>query len=381
MKVKFLLFAALALRVSHNLIGADATEASGRPTHPIIPAAGQRMKGDFNGDGKEDIAIAYGYGSGHTALRILLSSDSAFSDPALWYENKGGWESSRSQWTAGDFNADGKSDVAALYDYGKGTCKLFVFLSSGSAFAAGKVWWASASGSFDAQRSKVVTGDFDGDRKADVAIAYDYGANHTALWVFLSTGANFSDSTLWYENNGGWDAARSQWTSGDFDGDGKTDLCTLYNFGGGTSKLFVFLSSGSSFPAGETWWSSSARSFDATRSKLMAGDLNGDKRHDIAIAYDYGGSHSALWTFLSSGTKFSVSLLWWDNPTGWESARTRWVTGDFNGDGKADVSALYDHASKSTALWLFPSTGKSIPGCSVWWPGVPGFDWAKCTLF
>jgi hypothetical protein len=348
------------------------------PPPAFVASAGSRMKGDFNGDGKEDVVVAYDYGPGHAALFAFISSGSGFAGGARWWEAGSGWEATRSQWVAGDFNGDGKSDVACLYNYGGSTCTLWVFLSTGSSFANGVRWWNAASG-WEAARSKIVAGDFNADGKSDIAIAYDYGSTHTSLFTFLSSGSSFS-STRWWDAASGWEAPRSKWVAGDFNGDGKCDVAALYNYGNSDTALFMFGSNGSSF-TGVQWWRSGAGNWDWTRSTPVSGNFNGDTRADVAIAYDYGSGHTALFTLLSSGAAFS-GVRWWDAPSGWEAPRTQWVAGDFNGDGKCDISALYNYGNSDSAFFIFPSTGSSFPGGTQWWrSGAGNWEWTRSTAF
>ncbi|MBD0417621.1 esterase, partial [Streptomyces sp. TRM S81-3] len=66
---------------------------------------------------------------------------------------------------------------------------LWTLTSTGTGFGAPvKVWDSLGSTSWDWSRSKVVSGDFDGDGRGDVGVLYDYGtqadgANRTALWT------------------------------------------------------------------------------------------------------------------------------------------------------------------------------------------------------
>ncbi|MER5778284.1 transglycosylase family protein, partial [Streptomyces sp. NPDC002039] len=229
------------------------------------------------------------------------------------------------------------------------------------------------------------TGDFNGDGKDDIAILYGNGqqadgSNQTALWTLLSKGTTgFADPVKTWDNlasgTGSWDWNRSKVTTGDFNGDGRTDIGVLYNNGqqaGGVnqSTLWTFTSTGAGFaPPVKAWQSSESWNWD--RSKLTAGDFNGDGKSDIGVLYNVGeqrdGSHqTALWTFTSTGAGFGGPQLKWDNDdrtTGsWNWDRSKLTAGDFDGDGKSDIGVLYNvgeqrDGSHQTALWTFTSTG------------------------
>ncbi|KMS70450.1 esterase, partial [Streptomyces leeuwenhoekii] len=231
-----------------------------------------------------------------------------------------------------DFNGDGKGDIGVLYDYGQeadGTFHsgLWTYLSNGSGFNQPvKVWdnVSSNSGSWNWDRSKVTTGDFNGDGKDDVGILYNNGqnadgANVTALWTLTSTGTGFTNPTKKWDNIstsfGSWNWNRSKATTGDFNGDGKDDVGILYNNGqnadgANVTALWTLTSTGTGFTNPTKKWDNISTSFGSwnwDRSKMVSGDFSGDGKTDVGVLYDNGqntdGSFkSALWTFTSTGT-------------------------------------------------------------------------------
>ncbi|HWO25105.1 MAG TPA: M57 family metalloprotease [Kofleriaceae bacterium] len=60
------------------------------------------------------------------------------------------------------------------------------------------------------------------------------------------------------------------------------------------------------------------------------------------------------------------------------------VSGDFNGDGKVDLLALYDYGSAAAGLWVFPGTTGTTNGASapyrVWYTGPGNFDVNRAKL-
>ncbi|MFK0121645.1 FG-GAP-like repeat-containing protein, partial [Streptomyces sp. NPDC090994] len=90
--------------------------------------------------------------------------------------------------------------VAVFYDGGtatdgKAVSSLYTFTSDGTEFQAPQKVWTST-GSFDWNRSQLASGDYNGDGKHDVAVYYDKettadGRKVDALFSFLSTGTGF----------------------------------------------------------------------------------------------------------------------------------------------------------------------------------------------
>ncbi|MFF8876765.1 trypsin-like serine protease, partial [Streptomyces flaveolus] len=198
--------------------------------------------------------------------------------------------------------------------------------------------------------------DFDGDGRGDVGVLYDNGqqsdgANRTALWTFASTGSGFGGPVRKWDSTGSisWDWSRSKVVSGDFDGDGRADVGVLYDNGrqsNGVNRtsLWTFTSTGSGLGKPVKVWDNVADggpSWDWGRSKVVSGDFNGDGRGDVGVLYDNGqqsdgANRTALWTFTSTGSGFGGPVRKWDS-TGsisWDWSRSKLVSGDFDGDGR-----------------------------------------------
>ena len=103
---------------------------------------GRFAAGDFNGDGKDDVAMMYDYGSNRATIYALISQGSSFSNQA-WYSWSAGTFNANAvtgRFTAGDFNVDGKEDVLSCYLYSYGDIKPFIQYSTGSGFANIQEW-------------------------------------------------------------------------------------------------------------------------------------------------------------------------------------------------------------------------------------------------
>jgi hypothetical protein len=96
--------------------------------------------------------------------------------------------------------------------------------------------------------------------------------------------------------------------------------------------------------------------FHETYMTPLAGDFNGDGYDDVAIwNVDRTTGVTKLWTLTSNGNGGVVRLIpsEWSGPKGtWLASRSKFVTGDFNGDGRDDLGAMYGDSSTGVVrLW------------------------------
>jgi hypothetical protein len=156
--------------------------------------------GDFNLDGKADVALCNA-----TGLTVLLGNgDGSLKAPSSIAV--GG------SLAMGDFNADGKADLAVVTSTG-----ISILIGNGDGTFQNAVNYPSNAGS-------PTIGDFNGDGKADIAITGPSGVS-----ILLGNGDGTFQAQVVYASGGGSAAV------GDFNADGKADL--LMNVSGGVGVL------------------------------------------------------------------------------------------------------------------------------------------------
>ncbi|MGE0247732.1 MAG: FG-GAP repeat domain-containing protein, partial [Thermoleophilia bacterium] len=199
---------------------------------------------DFDGDGRSDVAAFYDYGGG--SLGIFVHRGAASLDPVarrIQLTGAGQWELDRTRLVAGDFDGDGRSDVAAFYDYGGGNLGIFVHRGTAAGLdpVARRIQLTGA-GQWELDRTRLVAGDFDGDGRSDVAAFYDYGGGNLGIFVHRGTAAGLDPVArrIQLTGAGQWESDRARLTAGDFDGDGRTDVAAFYDYGGANLGIFVF---------------------------------------------------------------------------------------------------------------------------------------------
>lgn len=294
--------------------------------------AQQWVSGDFDGDGKSDLAKVFNDG-GNASIDVHPARGGTFA-MGRWANRQGGfWDAQK--WLAGDFNGDGKTDLVNVFNCGNATTCIDMHLSNGSSFGIQR--WASGQGGFWSAQQWVV-GDFNGDGKADLAKVFNDGGS-ASIDVHLSTGSSFG-MARWATRQGGfWDAQK--WLAGDFNGDGKADLANAFN-DGGSATIDMHLSSGSSF--GIARWATQQGGFwDAQ--KWAVGDFNGDGLADLAKVLNDGGS-ATIDVHYSMGNSFDLTRQ--ETRAGGFWNTQKWLVGDFNGDRKADfANAFLDNGQAS----------------------------------
>ena len=229
----------------------------------------------------------------------------------------------------GDFNGDQIDDLAILYSegYGEGDMQtILVNFSSGTGFTGNRQWFGHPIEWFTYNCVPFsVSGDFNDDGLQDIAMLYDYPAAQDdpnpdqKIFVWLSTGSSFADYTAWYVTNQETiDFERIKHAlSGDFTGDGVDDLCFMYDESTDSQKMLVLPSDGSRFTSAQTWFDLPVIHFSYDYVPYAAsGKFDGDNFADVALLYDYPGDDpetpQKIFVLPSAGTGFPHMRQWFE---------------------------------------------------------------------
>lgn len=289
------------------------------------PYAGPIAAGDFNNSGH--LGLAVGEFQNEAAVILLGNGDGTFVPSSATFANALGTPISAV--AAADFNADGNIDLAivnqisgqspVVLGYGKGAFNaagdlfiagfptgvavgdfnadgnLDVIVVDGGSTALGGSGVALSLGNGDGtfvqaigspislgkNLSAIVTGDFNGDGKLDLAVT-DSGGDAVMILLGSGDGKFGTPTTIRVGNQP--DAI----VAGDFNRDGKLDLAVT-NYADGTITLLLGNGDGTFTPA-----SNSPYAVGRGPYQIVAADFNGDGKLDLAVANLTDGTVSIL---------------------------------------------------------------------------------------
>lgn len=298
------------------------------------------VTGDFDGDGKSDLALVGGQGwSTVPVARSTGTGAFAVSNPAVPWGGQ-----SFAQWAqapgakvfVGDFDGDGRDDLALAQAQGWGSIPIAYGEANGQWSIAnhavpGWAEWAAA------PNAQVLAADFDGDGRTDLAIQGPGGWG--SLPVAYARGrAGFEVHNPPVPGFAGWASlANVQALAGDFDGDGKADVLLTGNGGWGTVPI-AFSRGRGAWSVTNGWARDFAQWSAAPNATRLVADFTGDGKSDVVLQGPAGWG--SIPTAQFDGPDFTVSnvgtgplpFALWAN-----QAAVRTLTADFDGDGRADV--------------------------------------------
>ncbi len=231
--------------------------------------------GDFNGDGKPDLGILSSPSSTGLISVLLGNGDGTFQPKIDNLAN-----ATPVSIAIGDFNSDGKPDLAVAYNI---DTNVSVLLGNGDGTFQPKVDYPTSTAS-----NSVRIGDFNGDGKLDLVT----NDTSTAVAVLLGNGDGTFQPKVDYPTS--WPA--EFFVVGDFNGDGRSDIA-FTNGGVGTISLMFGNGDGSFQPDVNLLGS-------VNHYPIAIGDFNGDGVQDIT-----GGGYNEFVLFGKQTANYSANAI------------------------------------------------------------------------
>ncbi|MCU0322780.1 MAG: FG-GAP-like repeat-containing protein, partial [Chitinophagaceae bacterium] len=224
--------------------------------------------GDVDGDGKLDVAVANSNAASVSVLRNTSTSSTISFSTAVNMAT-GSFPVSVA---IGDIDGDTKADIITANQFGENISVLRNTSTTGNISFAAKVDYSSSTGPFS-----VAIADVDGDDKNDIVVAV---LNNSRISIFRNTSTS---GTINLANRVNFTTGGSiaSVAVGDFDGDGKPDIATA-NSGSTANSISILRNTSTATTI------SFATKVDVSTgtgpSSVAVGDFNSDARLDIVTA-------------------------------------------------------------------------------------------------
>jgi VCBS repeat protein/centrosomal CEP192-like protein/ASPM-SPD-2-Hydin domain-containing protein len=312
-----------------------------------LAASNQIVAADFNKDGHLDVAVSEINGS--NVVVILGAGNGTFQAPRTIALPAQGWGVA-----VGDFNGDGVPDLVATTPSNGGVS---VFLGKGDGNftpvnnpATGTLPTTNADVPGGGAQP-IAVGDFNKDGKLDILAGLSGVSSAACVAVLLGNG----DGTFQPELLFGVADTPQSLAVGDFNGDGRLDwmASTGQINSANTGSVTVGLGRGDgTFLAAEAYASNISPGFAAIA------DFNKDGKLDV-VAPNQGASFYSVFLGNGDGTlqpAVNVAIP--------GILSTTAVAGDFNGDGNQDF-VEYNNLGCPTLAWFFPGKGDGTFGAGI----------------
>ncbi|HLX84725.1 MAG TPA: FG-GAP-like repeat-containing protein [Terriglobales bacterium] len=296
--------------------------------------------GDLNGDGKPDLAFDSNDTTGG-GISILLNTGSGTFGSAAYYPVAISGVFAGAGIAIGDVNGDKKPDVV-VGSAGGATAIVYLNQGSGTFKVGGTVGSVALYAT-----NNLVLADINNDKKLDIVVPDGFGD----VYTFYGTGKGTFTTGQVYPLQSCNDCSNFLVVLGDFNGDGALDLLDTDGFFTNTVSLGRgdgTFQTAQSFPF----------ALEVQYQNIAVADFNGDGIPDVAAQGPTSGSLAVV-LGAQHGTLTAKQLI--------TSVCTNTFTygiaaGDVNGDGKADLVAVFgggsDSCNHEVAVLLGLGTGK-----------------------
>ena len=305
---------------------------------------------DLDGDRRDDLLV---YDTGNW-IQLISNGDGTFTRAATGNMT---WQTDLDACAVGDFDGDGHADIACMFD-DNGAVRLFT-----KRVLAPGIWATSQIELLDGRSGAtfvgrhIAAGDFNGDGRADLVVA----TLEVGGWT-LSMGISNGDGTFAWQlaQTTGWRNVVgdvNELVTADFNGDGRADVMFASAVPGASDVVSIGLSiSDRGYVDGPDLTGNNATRFALKPAftapgleNVSTGDFDGDGKADLLV------STTQSWVRGHGDGQF-------DTPTGVSTvSKCQPLVADLDGDGRSDILCVVDDLSvPQYTLTDLPSPSSSV---------------------
>jgi hypothetical protein len=280
--------------------------------------------GDFNGDGKPDLAVANK--TDNTVSVFLNTTPTGTSTVSFAAPQTFAVGNAPVSVATADLNGDGKPDLVVANMNG---ASVSVLVNTTPAGAGTVSLAAQQTFSVGSSPDDVIAADFNGDGQPDLAVAVN-----EVPTILLNTTVSGS-ATVTFAAPQTFAGNAFYLAAADFNGDGKPDLAGAAGYNTSPSVWLNTTPTGSS-----TLTFTNPQTFAAGQSPISvaAGDFNGDGRPELAVSNSADNSVSVLLNVMATGA--SAPAFAPQQTFAVDTVPTFVAAADFNGDGAPDLVTM-----------------------------------------
>ena len=296
---------------------------------------------DFNNDGTTDLVAV----QADAAITVLLGNGDGTFTINLFSQSHG---IGSTMVAVGDFNDDGKADLAIGVPCEDGTGSLEIFIGNGDGtFAATPISQAIYSNSNPGTFSGLLAvGDFNGDGQLDIT-------STSGTVLFGNGNGTFAQQGDRTPAPGG----TLQIAVADLNGDGYQDLIEATNqFGVGDEAVQGIIRVSYFNPSEDNFSTPVAVTTPNLAFGITVGDFNGDGHWDVAV-----NNKNSVDILLNTGVNGALAVGEQISLPIAAAFPTAFVTvGDFNGDGRVDLAVATAGGTSNEDISILPGRGDGI---------------------